>query len=189
MRNPLKLFTGKRYEDAANIGGKFSLTGDASIIEAAAVEGEAAAEGPRLASFDVLAYTGAPMRLNGYRFPVILDLNGVKAASSQIPALHAHDDDRVVGHTTEATINADGVRFKGVISGNGPHAKEVAANAKNGFRWQASVGAPPPDPKSVEHLAAGRQAIVNGRTVTGPMTIIPRYYPYRIFVCGARRRF
>lgn len=171
MRNPLKIFTGKRYEDAANIGGKFSLTGDASIIEAAAIEGEAG-EGSRLPTFDVLAYTGAPMALNGYRFPVIIDLNGIKAQSSQIPVLHGHDDDRVVGHTTEAIINADGVRFKGVISGVGPHAKEVTANAKNGFRWQASVGAPAPNPKSVEHLAAGRQAIVNGRTVTGPMTIV-----------------
>ncbi len=48
-----------------------------SPLEAAA----AGDDGPKLATFDVLAYTGAPMRLNGYRFPVILDLNGVKVAS------------------------------------------------------------------------------------------------------------
>lgn len=162
-----KIFTGARHEDPANIGGKFSLTGDVAI-EAAAAGGD----GPKLATFDVMAYTGAPMRLNGYRFPVILDLHGVKVAGDQIPALHAHDDDRVVGHTTEAIINAEGVRFKGVISGVGAHANEVTANAKNGFRWQASVGAPAPDPKSVEHLQAGKSTTVNGRTVAGPMTIV-----------------
>lgn len=174
MLNPLRIFTGPKSEDPANIGGRFALTGgDVSIIEAAASDAEgAAAEGPKLATFDVLAYTGAPMQLTGYRFPVILDLNGVKAAADRIPVLHGHNDDRIVGHTTGATIDANGVRFQGVISGVGPHAAEVAANAKNGFPWQASVGAPAPDPKSVEHLAAGKQAIVNGRTVSGPMTII-----------------
>lgn len=164
-----RLLTGSRNEDPANIGGQFALTSEVAIVEASeAVEGEA----PKLATFDVLAYTGAAMRLNGYRFPVVLDLNGVKVASDQIPALKQHNDDRVVGHTTESVIDAQGIRFRGVISGVGPDAQEVAANAKNGFRWQASVGAPPPEPRSVEHLPAGKVAIVNGRSIEGPATII-----------------
>jgi hypothetical protein len=160
-----KFLGGLPAESEANIG-QLTATGVASI--------EAAHDGDdsKLASFDVMAYTGAPMDLEGWRYPVILDLHGVEAAGEQIPALRAHNDDRVVGHSEEIAINAEGIRVRGIVSGTGADANEIVANAKRGFKWQASVGMPKPRRGSVDHLPQGRTAVVNGRTVQGPMSIV-----------------
>jgi len=156
-------------EATANMGGAIEMCAPVDLIEAAAAK-DGESQGPP--TFDAAAYTGASMRISGWRHPVILDLNGIKAAGDQVPVLRGHNDDRVVGHTTNIEVNAQtGVRVKGVISGVGADAKEVVANAKNGFRWQISNGSNPV-PGTVEHLPAGKTAIVNGRAITGPHSIV-----------------
>ncbi|MBU4400468.1 MAG: hypothetical protein KKE86_14180 [Planctomycetes bacterium] len=52
------------------------------VIEAAA-DGETATDGkPRLPRFSMVAYTGGPMRVAGWRYPVVVDLAGSAIAAA-----------------------------------------------------------------------------------------------------------
>ena len=129
-------------------------------IEGAKKDGE-------LPTFKGVAYTGAPMKPGGWWRPVIIDLAGVRSPS-QRPVLRQHDHEKVVGHTTEVKVGKEGVLIAGVFSGEKHHVDTVVVPARNKFPWQLSVGA---DPVRTEFLEAGETTTVNGREVTGPMTI------------------
>jgi hypothetical protein len=60
------------------------------------------------------------------------------------------------------------VTLSGDITGDDADANKVVTHAKNGFEWQASVGA---TVDRREFLDAGKTAKVNGRDVTGPLII------------------
>ena len=51
------------------------------------IEAEAAVEGqaPALPRFRMVAYTGGPMRVAGWRYPVIVDLAGLSIPSQNRP--------------------------------------------------------------------------------------------------------
>ena len=51
-------------------------------VEAKAAEGDGPAPLPR---FSMVANTGAPMRLAGWKYPVVLDLSGVEVPSQARP--------------------------------------------------------------------------------------------------------
>src|SRR5262249_45544209 len=53
--------------------------------------------------------------------------------------------------------------------GAGAAASEVIGLADNGFPWQASIGA---DVQRQEFVDAGAQVKVNGRTFSGPLTVV-----------------
>jgi phage head maturation protease len=143
-----------------------------SQLHASAVPIElvAAAEGAtnKLPRFKMTAYTGGMMNLGGWYRPVVVDLTGVKAAKS-VAILRQHDPGRIIGHTDSVTIDEKGIRVEGLISGTAADAQEVTASSKNGFPWQASIGA---NPDRVEFLAEGKKATVNGQEFTGPMNIV-----------------
>lgn len=142
---------------------------------AAPVEIQAQEEGEdgqkRLPTFNVLAYSGGPMRLGMFMTPVIVELRGIKAARKNLPALMEHQSDRIVGQADEITIDSNGVRVQGNVTGTSGDAQMVVEHARNGFAWQASIGA---TIDRREFLDAGKQAQVNGQTVTGPMHIVRR---------------
>lgn len=138
-----------------------SAAGRPAVIKAA--EGE---DKPR--RFEGTAYTGAPMRPQGWYHPVVVDLDGVEVPKQHRPALHNHDHDRVLGHTDSVKVTRDGIDVAGVFSGHPSHTDEVLHAADRGFEWEMSIGA---DPVATEELKAGATATVNGREVTGPMTI------------------
>ncbi len=123
----------------------------------------------KLATFAGCAYTGQPMKLEGFYNPVIIDLEGFVAASQSIPAICYHDDDRLAGHTTSVKIDATGCNLNGVFSGQQQYVDSVVIPAKNDFPWQMSIGANPT--QGIQYLEAGQTAVVNGRTIHGPMNI------------------
>lgn len=142
---------------------EFRITCTAPAVITAA-EGEG-----KLPSFSGVAYTGAPMVPDGWWNPVIIDLAGVQVPSQKRPALRQHDHQQIVGHTTAIKVDAStGINVEGVCSGQAEHVAKVVEPARNGFPWQMSIGA---NPIRTEFLEAGKQAKVNGRDVTGPMTI------------------
>ncbi|WP_439628220.1 HK97 family phage prohead protease [Gemmata sp.] len=129
----------------------------------------AAPDGAKLATFTGVAYTGAPMQPGGWYGQIILDLDGIVVPKQQRPALRQHDHEKIVGHTTAVKVTPDGIKVTGVFSGqDSPHAREIIALAKNGFEWQMSVGA---NPLRTEFLESGETTTVNGREITGPITI------------------
>lgn len=152
-------------EAAADTPARLTMT---APVEIQAARSDQEGSLPR---FSIHGYTGNSMKLAGWRHPVILDIAGLRAERDNIPALRNHSDDRLVGHTDSIRIEATGMHFEGPISGVGPDAQEVLTTSKNGFGWQASVGADPV-PGSVQLLQSGKNAVVNGRTITGPHYIV-----------------
>jgi hypothetical protein len=137
----------------------------------APVEIQAAESGDgdkKVATFSIRAYTGGVMQVHGFFDPVIVDLQGLKARGTQIPILNGHSHDRIVGHSTDVEVSDQGVSVRGVVSGVGFYANEVVESAKNGFPWQASIGA------SVDRalfLEEGETMVINGQTVKGPLVV------------------
>lgn len=134
---------------------------------------------PPIPRFNMTAYNGGPMRLNGYRFPVIVDGTGIRAAASNVPIYCGHsqpwDDpadqmEQLMGQTDEFSVDqATGqITASGAITGESEMVKSALAHSKNGFKWQASINA---QPSKIDFLPEGVQANVNGRPVTGPMVI------------------
>lgn len=142
---------------------KFTAPLEFKSLDVEAKEGEA----PKRPTFSILAYTGAPVEV-GFGMPVILELSGFKADRDRMPILRDHDAGRIVGMSTTAVVDEQGARLEGTVTGDSGDAAEVVSQAKNGFEWQASIGA------SIvrrEFLKAGEKAVVNGREITGPMII------------------
>jgi len=138
----------------------FTMAGEAGI-QAASGEGQ-------LPSFQGNAYTGAVIQPCGWYGSLVVDLAGVRSSSQQRPVLRQHDHEQIVGHTTAIGVDGGGIKVAGVFSGQQEHVDKVVVPAKNGFKWQLSIGA---DPVRVEYLEAGEETIVNGAVVCGPCTI------------------
>lgn len=122
----------------------------------------------KLKTFSGLGYTGAPMFPMGWFEPIIVDLDGVRIANQHRPILRQHDHEQIVGHSTSVKVTKAGIEFEGVFSGQQEHVEKVTIPAKNGFQWQMSIGA---NPTRTSYLERGETATVNGREITGPITI------------------
>lgn len=132
------------------------------------VDIEAAAEtseGKKLPTFSMIAYTGGALDVMWSR-PVAVDLAGMQLPAKSIPILYGHYGR--VGHSTDIRIEGGQLMAAGVISCTADYASELVADAKNGFPWQASIGA---KALTVEKVEAGATATANGKTIAGPAYI------------------
>lgn len=136
-------------------------TGEVSIEAAKGEEN-------KLPTFAFHGYTGEPMTVEGFYHPVIVDLAGAELADP-MTALMGHDDSisGIVGQGT-ATKNDAGIFATGTVMADDANAQKLVSLSKNGFKWQASIGA---SVKRREFLEAGKTAKVNGRDVAGPLII------------------
>jgi phage major head subunit gpT-like protein len=135
-----------------------------------------AAEGSGPKRFKVRAYNGGAMQINAWSDPVVIDLSGMTAAKSIVANLH-HESTAIVGHVDEVTNSGKRLDLGGVLSGTGPAAQEFAANAANGFPWQASVEA---KPIKLREIPAGQAVEVNGQKIAGPVTVATKSKLYGI---------
>jgi hypothetical protein len=134
----------------------------------AAMTGDGQAIRPR--RFHMDAYTGGAMVVAGWRFPVVIDLNGLTVRGGAKAYLD-HDRSARVGHIDGIQIEHGALRVSGVISSTSQTAREVAADADNGYPWQASVGATVQD---ADFVREGQTATVNGREFAGPVNVARR---------------
>jgi hypothetical protein len=119
-------------------------------------------------TFTMDAYTGGPMNLEGWDYPVVVDLTGIEGLDQSRPTLRDHDPSLIVGHTTDTGVQDGKLKAAGVVSGHGPHVDEVVNSGTNGFPWQASIGA---TTLQNQFVPAGQTADANGRTFEGPINI------------------
>lgn len=141
---------------------------------AEAAAGDAGA--PALRRFSMTAYTGGPMMLAGWPHPVVVDLAGLQVAGGGMksrPILKDHNRSLIVGHTDSVRIEGSQLLVSGVISGAGPVAREIVESSRNGFPWQASLGAMA-QPGGMEFVPKGKKAVANGREFEGPVHIARR---------------
>jgi len=142
------------------------------LTATAEIEVEAAAEGERaLPRFRMVAYTGGAMRIAAWRYPVVIDLAGLEIPSQARPIRFGHDPAAGVGHTDAIRVEGGQLIASGMISRDTAAAKEVVASSKNGFPWQASVGA---GVDEFEFVREKQKATVNGREFEGPINIVRR---------------
>lgn len=148
---------------------QFNLTAAAVQLEAAPAEGQPES----LRRFTMTAYTGGPMQLSGWRYPVVVDLQGLEVGKQRRPILldHTHDVDFVMGQTDSVAVMNGQLIVAGQVMGDSPKAKQVIALNDRGFAWQASIGA---RADQVEFVAEGKTTQVNGREVAGPVNVARR---------------
>jgi hypothetical protein len=150
--------------EAGDAGESLTLCADLNIHASAGQESSSR-------RFDMVAYTGAPMSIRGYRAAVVVDLAGLNVPSQNRPILldHASDVESIAGQSDSISVVDGKLRVAGeIMAGNG-RIDNVLSLASRGFRWQASIGA---RPERVEELRAGDTAIVNGQEVRGPLNIV-----------------
>ena len=143
-----------------------------NLTAAATIEFEAAADGGAgnlLPRFQMLAYTGTPMRVSGWRHPVILDLAGLSIPSQSRPIRFGHDPLSGVGHTDSIRVEQGQLLASGIVSRDTVAAREVVISSKNGFPWQASVGA---SVEEFEFVKEHQQVTVNGKQHNGPVNVV-----------------
>lgn len=143
-----------------------NFTANAVIDIDASAAGESGSALPR---FKMLAYTGAPMRVGGWRYPVIIDLAGLSIPSQSRPIRFGHDPLSGVGHTDAIRIEQGQLMASGVVSRDTPAAREVVISSKNGFPWQASIGA---SVAEFEFVKDRQTVTVNGRQYDGPLNVV-----------------
>jgi hypothetical protein len=124
---------------------------------------------PSLPRFRMVAYTGGPMRVAGWRYPVIVDLAGLSIPSQNRPIRFGHDAAHGVGHTDAIRVEAGQLVATGIVSRDTAAAREVVTSSKNGFPWQASIGA---GVEEFEFVKEGQKVIANGRTFDGPVNVV-----------------
>ncbi len=122
-----------------------------------------------LPRFRMVAYTGTPMRLSGWRYPVIIDLAGLGIPSQARPIRFGHDPMSGVGHTDSIRVEAGQLVATGVVSRDTAAAREIVASSKNGFPWQASVGA---SVEEFEFVKESQKVMVNGQQYDGPLNVV-----------------
>ncbi len=141
-------------------------------VEAAAPQ-PAGADGqpakPALPRFTMVAYTGGPMRLAGWRHPVVVDLAGLRIPAQHRPIRLGHDAAQGVGHTDTIRVEAGMLIASGVVSRDTAAAREVVTSSRNGFPWQASIGA---SVGEHEFVREGQTVHVNGQTFQGPLNVV-----------------
>ncbi len=120
-----------------------------------------------VASIHGVAYSGGAMRLDGWRYPVVIDLRGLEVPET-IPLLLNHEN-KTGSRIGLVTASNDGgsLRITGKICSGNPEAAEVVAQGRFGAAWQLSVGA---DVRSSVLVGKG------GRMLNGQMHESPFYH-------------
>ena len=141
----------------------------ALTIEAVGEDEQTTNGKPKLPRFSMAAYTGGPMRIAGWRYPVIVDLAGLSIPSHSRPIRFCHDMASGVGHTDAIKIEGGKLLATGLVSRDTAAAKEVVASARNGFPWQASITAAI---EEFEFVKDNQRVTVNGREYSGPVNVV-----------------
>lgn len=132
--------------------------------------------GEKTATFTSVALTadGQPFTPSGWTRDegLVVDIAGMELPDQVVVNFaHADNDERLIGHG-EATKTADpSLVVDGVFSVDGPDKDRVINSSRRGFSWKSSIEA---TLGQIEFIPAGHEAIANGRTYEGPVSIARR---------------
>ena len=152
------------------VGGEITLGQNPVEIRAAA-EGDGADVEKGLPKFSMQLYSGGTFRQWWSSRPLVLDLAGMELPTAPIPATGDHNywAESTVGHIDRAVVERNRLVASGVFSGVSELRDAIVQAGRNGFPWQASMGA---DVRSVEEVGEGVKVTVNGQSFTGPIYVI-----------------
>jgi len=154
-----------------------TLTGTLDIAAAAPAADPSTGSGqgarPRNRRFTMVAYTGGPMRVAGFSYPVVVDLSGLDASRTSFPVFvgHQQDTDSMLGQADRVEIVGTDLVASGDVIDVSAKARQVVEAHDRGFRWQASIGAAV---LQREFIPEGRNVNVNGSQFQGPVIVARR---------------
>ena len=122
----------------------------------------------RLPRFSMVAYTGEPMAVDGWRHPVVVDLDGMAIPSQRRPIRFGHSMHSGVGHSERIGVDGGQLVAEGIVSRDTPAAREVVVSGKRGFPWQVSIGA---RVTQSQFIQSNKFVTVNGRSFQGPLYV------------------
>lgn len=141
-------------------------------IQLSAVVNLRAAAGGKPRKFEIAAYSGGVLRVDGFALPVVVDLQGLQAAAS-VAIVLSHDlsDEATIGSASTVTNDGQQVAMSGVVTGNSPRVLRALAMHDAGHPWQASIGCAV---EQTEEIPAGQAVRVNRRDFVGPIIVARR---------------
>jgi len=118
--------------------------------------------------FTGVAYAGGVVKL-GYFGKIIVDLASFKT-QSKTPMLFHHDGKKIVGHG-KVNIEDGKLTVEGFVYNDdkSPEGQSIVSKFRKGFPWKLSIGW---IWETRQFLSKGVKAKVNGKTVSGPITIL-----------------
>jgi len=145
---------------------RIMLSGFCTIQAAAEPEEGKPAKLPRIT---MEAYSGGKMRVR-YWGDVVVDLAGMQT-SDVVPILYAHSTysiNDIIGQTDK--VKSDNtLTATGAVMGSGETVDSMMTLAKNGYKFQLSIGA---DPVKTRDIPDNESVEVNGQTLQGPFTLV-----------------
>ena len=128
-----------------------------------------AADGNRPRRFRIEAYNGGLLPVDGFEYPVVVDLRGLETPN-QIPILidHRKEVEATLGITDAIANTGETLTLAGLVTGVSPLVQTVLAQDAAGQTWQASIGARVLE--SVE-IPEGQTVNVNGQDISGPFVL------------------
>lgn len=119
--------------------------------------------------FAIDAYDGGPLPVEGFAFPVIVDLSTLTFPQS-IPILvdHTADVEHTIGCTESITTDGQTMQMAGPVTATSALALDVVAQADKGQRWQASIGIRVGE---LQEVQAGQVIVVNKQQFRGPVLV------------------
>lgn len=122
--------------------------------------------------FEILAYSGGVLNVDGFDLPVIVDLSGLEA-SAGVPILidHTKSVEYTLGTTDDVRNSGTDLKLSGIVTATSDLAKQVVNQNDAGQTWQASIGA---HVTETELIAEGQAVEVNGQTFAGPVIVARR---------------
>ena len=120
------------------------------VLLAAALKIDAAlpvADGqfPRNRRFSMLAYTGGPMRIAGFSYPVVVDLAGLDLSRASFPVFvgHNQDTDHMLGQSDRVEVVGTNLIASGEVIDVSARAQQVVqAAGRRGPTGLAAAGGP-----------------------------------------------
>ncbi len=137
--------------------------------ETSTVEITGTEDAPR---FHLVAYSGGIIPKHWAWGNLALDLTGMVEGRPEIPVLREHFSGAIVGHADKVTAEGQLV-IEGPFNLVTKDSIEVYELCKAGHPWQASLYFA--EPRTIERVAEGKTAKVNGRTLTGPGTVMRKW--------------
>lgn len=166
------------------------ITGSIKLLQAAKGDTDGT---PKPSTFQLVAYTGRPMRLNGFYYPMVVDCATLRFNKSKTAVIADHETAMRIGHTTSQAIVAAGattqvngktikgplVYAEGVVSSTMGVARGFVDDARNGFPFECSIGA---DSEDLQLVLEDQTVEVNGRTHQGPIYVARNAVIYELSV-------
>ena len=134
---------------------------------------ERSSESAKTAPFRAIARTGDPIK-HSFWGNVVHDLSGMQN-KPRIPIDFNHNVSDIIGYANRFNTDDGDLEIKGALTPykDSDRATEVLAKSEMGVPWEASINFA--GDMEVEEIPEGRDVTVNGRELSGPLTVIRKW--------------